>query len=663
VTSRGVLIVNHFPSSKDDCPVLVRGSIVTRSIKSVLIFSVLLSSVVAQESPQGSPPSEPAPAQIIQFLSETIDWYRQTQQEQHIATDPGDLGFAADNRRMANQIVKLAFDFARQEEQQLAKLSKGTAPNPGDMGSRYESISKIAARADALVQQTQEELQALKQKLETTPVSKRKQLQIQVEEVQSELGLYLARQQALHNLLDFAGGASKGGGTSLRAQIEELARAVPATISGTGANENAAATENQQPVKVKEVAAKSPPTGMWALASDLFRLSSKRSLLAGNLRATRGLEDTAKQLRAPLGTHLKQLIQAGDQLTQQADTSDQSGLLQEKQQLDQLTVEFKQVSGLLSSLGKQSILFDLYKRSLSNWQGEVVSDLKERSKGLLLRLFGLGIALGVVFLIGEFWRRAIFRYVHDTRRRYQFMLMRKIALWCGFAIILLFSFVTELGAVATFAGLITAGVAVALQNVIVSIVGYFFLIGKYGIRVGDRVQVGNVTGEVVDIGLVRFHLMELSGGVTDSEPTGRIVAFSNSVVFQSTAGLFKQIPGTNFVWREVTLRFASESDYKLIRERLQQAIDAAFTDYQEHLERQRRQMEMSVSNVPTSELKPRAHARFTTSATEVSVRYPVVADKSGEIDERIMSEIFAAIGRDPKLKLLDSQISSVKVEH
>jgi len=65
--------------------------------------------------------------------------------------------------------------------------------------------------------------------------------------------------------------------------------------------------------------------------------------------------------------------------------------------------------------------------------------------------------------------------------RHQFLLMRKIALWCGVALVLIFAFVTELGAVATFADLLTAGVALALQNVIVSIVGYFFLIGKYGI--------------------------------------------------------------------------------------------------------------------------------------------------------------------------------------
>jgi small-conductance mechanosensitive channel len=528
------------------------------------------------------------------------------------------------------------------------------------MGSRVENLSRAAARADALVQQTQTELQSLKEKLEATPASKKRQLQSQIEEVQSELALFQARQQALHNLLDFAG-ASKGRGTSLRAQIDELAHAVPAALTGTTANDNTAPTQSQQQIKVGNVTSTPAPSGVWALAADLFRLSSKRSALSSSLRATRDLEEAATQLRTPLVAHLKQLIQAGDQLATQADSSDQTALLQQKQQLDQLTIEFKQVSGLLSSLGKQAILLDLYKRSLSNWEAEVATEFKERLKGLLLRLFGLAIALGAVFLIGEFWRRAIFRYVHDTRRRYQFMLMRKIALWCGFVIVLLFSFVTELGAVATFAGLITAGVAVALQNVIVSIVGYFFLIGKYGIRIGDRVQVGTVTGEVVDIGLVRFHLMELSGGVADSEPTGRIVAFSNSVVFQATGGLFKQIPGTSFAWREVTLRFAAESDYRQIRERLQTAIDTAFADYKDHLERQRRQMELSVTSVPSSELKPRAHTRFTTSATEVTIRYPVIADKSAEIDERIMSELFAAIAHDPKLKLLDSQISSLKV--
>ncbi len=336
------------------------------------------------------------------------------------------------------------------------------------------------------------------------------------------------------------------------------------------------------------------------MTAELFRLSNKRAGLSSEMRATEALKQSSKEMRAPIIAHLKQLIENGNRLAQQADTSDQNALAQEKQQLDALTVEFKRVSALIASLGKQSILLDLYKRSLANWQVEVASEFKENIKGLLARVAGLAIALGVVLIVGEVWKRAIFRYVHDARRRYQFLLMRKIALWCGVALVLVFAFVTELGAVATFAGLITAGVAVALQNVIVSIVGYFFLIGRFGIRVGDRVQVGSVTGEVVDIGLVRFHLMELSGGTADSEPTGRVVAFSNSVVFQSTAGLFKQIPGTNFIWREIVLKFSPESDYRAIRDRVQNAIDTAFADYRDSLERQRRQMEMSLTSISAS---------------------------------------------------------------
>ncbi|PYX40306.1 MAG: hypothetical protein DMG81_06655 [Acidobacteria bacterium] len=619
-----------------------------------LSVAALLFGTLADTIAQSSAPADPGPSQIIQLLTHTI------QQEQHIATEPVDLGFLADDRRMASQIVRLTFDFARQEELQLtkqAKASSGTSANAN--GSQYDSLIRATNAADQKVQETQAELDALKQQATANP-SKRRQLDPQIAELQSELALFQARQQALHSMLEFASGASSvGGGTSLRAQIEELARAVPPALSGGNGNENPPSLDPQS--LAKSASDKSSPAGMWALTSELFRLSSKRSTLSNDRRTTDALERDAKDVRAPLLAHLKQLIQNGNQLATQADTSDQSQLAAEKQQLDALTAEFKQVSVPLTTLSKQIILLDLYKRGLSNWQTEVSSQFKENVKALLARLAGLAIALGVVLIVGEVWRRAIFRYVHDARRRYQFLLMRKIAIWCGIALVLLFAFVTELGAVATFAGLITAGVAVALQNVIVSIVGYFFLIGRFGIRVGDRVQVSGVTGEVVDIGLVRFHLMELSSSAADAEPTGRVVAFSNSVVFQSSAGLFKQIPGTNFIWHEIVLTFAHDSDYHEIRTRVQKAIDTAFADYRDTLELQRRQMEMSLSSISANELKPRARIHFTGSAIEVVVRYPIVMDKAAEIDERISGELFAAAYSEPKLKLMNAEVPTAKV--
>jgi len=624
----------------------------------VIVLGWVLADMVAQNTPA----TDPSSGEIIQFLSQTIDWYRQTQQEQHIATEPADLGFLADNRRMANQITRLAFDFARQEEQRQAKQEKTTSSAvPNANVSQNDSLNKAASDSDQLVQQTQAELDSLKEQLATVSAAKRRHLENQIAETESELALFQARQQALHSMLEFASGASgAGGSTGLHAQIEELARAVPPAASGMNGGENTPPPD-QQPSSTKGIPSnKATPSGIWGLTTELFRLSTKRSVFTNELRATDALQHTSTQIRQPLRAHLKQLIQSGNQLAQEADTSDQNALAQERKQLDALTIEFKQASSLMVPLGKQGILLDLYKRSLSNWQQEVDSEFKENLKDLLARVGGVAIALGAVLIIGEVWRRTIFRYVKDVRRRYQFLLMRKIAIWCGLALVLIFAFVTELGAVATFAGLITAGVAVALQNVIVSMVGYFFLIGKFGIRVGDRVQVGTVTGAVVDIGLVRFHLLELSGNTADSEPTGRVVAFSNSVVFQAGASLFKQIPGTNFIWREIVLKFATDSDYRAIRDRVQKAIDTAFSDYRDSLERQRMQMELSLTSISTGELKPRARVHFTTSATEVIVRYPVVMDNAVETDERIIGEIFTAVNREPRLNLLNAEVPTSK---
>ncbi len=94
-----------------------------------------------------------------------------------------------------------------------------------------------------------------------------------------------------------------------------------------------------------------------------------------------------------------------------------------------------------------------------------------------------------MFVAGELWKRAVFNYVQEPRRRHQLLLVRRIVMWAVALAIIGIAFATEASSFATFAGLLTAGIAVAMQSVLVSIVGYFFLIGKYGLRVGDRVQI------------------------------------------------------------------------------------------------------------------------------------------------------------------------------
>jgi small-conductance mechanosensitive channel len=268
--------------------------------------------------------------------------------------------------------------------------------------------------------------------------------------------------------------------------------------------------------------------------------------------------------------------------------------------------------------------------------------------------------MGIVFCGAELWRRAIVRYVQDTRRRHQLLLIRRFGCWLLIGAILVVAFATELSTLATFAGLLTAGLALALQSVILAVVGYFFLIGKHGPRVGDRVQIGGISGEVVDIGMVRTHVMELESSAADAQPTGRIVAFSNAVVFQPTGGIFKQIPGASFVWHEVTLTLAPESDGREAEERLTGAVRRVFAEYKEKMEGQRRRLEKNLNSVVVRSLEPLSRLCWTQNGLEVVIRYPLELENASVVDGRIARALLDAINCEPRLKMVGSSTPNIR---
>jgi small-conductance mechanosensitive channel len=614
--------------------------------------------------PQNAQPASPPaavqdPGQIIQFLSDTISWYRLLATEQQLATEPADLTYYQENNRVADQVVQLAFDYARSQAQ--LQTRRPTQQSQPQGSNQYQGLTQAEQKTEQDLEQTQSELAGAQRKLAAAPSAKKGALQAQIAELESETGLLEARHDALDSMLEFVSTSNRSaGGVGLRAQVEELARSVPSSLSRpAGANPNQTQTSNEPASTTNAAVVKKPqPAGIWGLGANLLQLSSKMRILDEQIASTRDLGARVNDLHKPLLDAMRGLIQQGDQLFAAADTASAAQLPQVTQQLQALTSQFKQISAELLPLSKISVLLDIYQRTLENWRLAVKHDLADAARALAFRLGVLLVLVALVFAIGEIWRRTTFRYVHDNRRRYQFLLLRRVVMWVTIAIIVIFTFASQLGSAVTFAGLITAGVAVALQNVIVSMVAYFFLIGKYGIRVGDRVQIGGVTGEVVDIGLVRIHVMEL-GGPSESQPTGRVVAFSNSIVFQPT-GVFKQIPGTNFLWHELNLTLASETDYNEAKQRLNQAINAALEDYRENIEAQRLGMEKSLNASP-AELRPKVRLHYTGSGIEATIRFPVQIEKATEMDDHIMREILAAMDREPKLKVISAEMPAVKL--
>ena len=629
-------------------------------IKAAIVIFIILTDNLPWFAQTSHPTSSsPGAKDTLQYLRETVDWYHQLRLEEQLVTDPSDLVFIEDDRQLARQILQLSFEFARAQAKILSSqpASAVGTDQTADSGS-YSGLIKAAAAADQEVRETETEIESLKQKLQAAQGERRRQLQSTLDEVQSELNLDRTRRDTIRSVLQFA---VTSGGTNLEAQIEELQRSVPEAqadaTKGPGSQINTSVISNSSNLQPGTRTQQS--SGILDLVTNLFALSRKMNALDQAVGSTGVLSRSSQQLRAPLLKTLRTLAERGEQLAKEADTSGPAQLQQQKSELDALTSQFKELSTVMVPLERQSILFGLYTNGLNRWKTNVQNQYSLELRSLLIRAIVLGVVLAVVFVLAEIWRKATLRYVRDVRRRYQFLVLRRVVLWCAVGIAAAFALATEIGSLATFAGLITAGIAVALQNVILAIAGYFFLVGKYGVRVGDRVQISGVTGNVVDIGLIRLHLMELAGPGNDRQPTGRVVVFSNSIVFQPTASFFKQIPGTNFGWHEVTLILSPDSDYHLAEQRMLGAVKSVYAKYRDKIEEQHRHIEKTFTlglDLP----EPKSRLRLTQTGLEVVIRYPLELENSSEIDDEIIRELLSALEKPPKLKLVGSGTPNIQ---
>lgn len=592
---------------------------------------------------------------VITFLNQAIQWYRQIAGAQPLATDSSDIVYIENLRQMSLDVLRNSFDFARA----VAALhpSNVAAPPPqqqaqdGEQSVNAQNLANAATAAQNQVKQSQAELESLEKQLPSLTGKKLQVLRAQIAETHSELDLAQARSDTLNGFVQFMASAASGTHGNLLAQIEELERTVPelhsnGTSGKKAAAENAAAQSTPPATQRKEQA-----SGIIGMLEESFAFNAKISAQKDQLAGTNALRASMQKLRTPLVGELRSASQQGKVLSAAPDLNDPSAVEQRAKQIGDLTTKFKQVSAAVVPLGKALIVMDSFRGTLSEWRNDTDIAYHQELKRLGLRLGFLIVAIAIIFIASEIWRSATVRYVQDIRRRNQIMLVRRIVTSLAIALIITFMLVTEVGSIATFAGFITAGLAVALQTVILSVVAYFLLIGKWGIRVGDRVSISGVTGDVIDVGLVRMHLMEVDGAGGEEQPTGRVVVFSNAVLFQPTANFFKQIPGTNFAWHRITLTLAPETDFRSAEKLLLDAVNKVFEEYRDEIKRQHNYMQQMLT-IPVIAPQPQSRFRFTDAGLELVIRYPVPLNNISHIDDQVTRALVQALRSEPSLQLV-----------
>jgi small-conductance mechanosensitive channel len=625
---------------------------------------------------------------VLRHLNAVLRYYHDAQAPIQKVGEPSDLIYRDQAAGLAAQIAGLAFDSARAKAALTARSPAATAPpsasqttspaatNPSDddpdaPSDTQTEAQKLQSTRDAVAQRIaalKAQDEALDKQLESARARDIPALEQEREETQGELELQKAMSDALSRITNVPGASHDSG---FLAQINQLQRSAPGIAAGKPTTV-APTLENLGSAR---------GAGVTSQAQVLFQLLGTRQSIDQLIAQAGQLQQQATDLRNPLIDKLRKTIAQGEALSRQtpAVVPSPSGsspahspsaqkatlavtaaeLVATRKNYDALTAAFKVISSASVPLSQEILAIEQSQASLQAWRRAVNEEYTSILRSLLLRVLSIAIALGFIFALGEIWRRATTRYVHDIRRRRQLLVIRRLVVGFLSGLVMIFGLVTQFSSLATFAGFITAGLAVGLQTILLSVAAYFFIIGRYGIKVGDRITVAGVTGDVAEVGLVRFYVLELAGNGTDLYPSGRVAVFSNAVLFQAGTPLYKQMPGTEYLWHEMTVKLAPDSDYRPAVEAMRKSVESVYAEYRQQIERQHQALEswmdtsLDIPNIQST-------LQLVDGGLQFWVRFPVLIKESAAIDDRMTQSVLNAITANPGIKAAISASPVIK---
>jgi small-conductance mechanosensitive channel len=607
----------------------------------------------SQDQDQKQKPAPLDDDQILHHLNNVITWYRHIKTQIQPVGLPTDVVYQANAERLASNVVNSAFKSA----ENAAPLIPNEETQSSTPASR-RNLLKL--RADTAAHNTQlgAQIDQLNSKIASASRRNIKTLTDQREQLQGELDLGKSMLNALDQLTNIS---------DQRSQTAAKGQPSPSTANGFQSSILQLKTSIPEVFDTKNKPASSPQAPQ-ALNTSSGLISKLRRLYDQSISLhqidtlvieTNQLEDFVNTMRAPLRAQMKATIDQGRVLSAAGDNPQPGQPAPAKQDFDALAAKFDQIASVEVPLSQEVQALDESKANLADWRGSISHEYGSILRDVCIRVAIIVGILGLLLLVSDLWKRMTFRYISDPRRRRQFLIMRRFVIGFLMGLVFILGFVSEFSALATFAGFITAGLAVGLQTILLSVAAYFFLIGRSGIRVGDRISIAGVTGDVVDVGIVRFYLLELAGTGIDLQPTGRIVAFSNSVLFQATSPMFRQVPGTDYTWHEIAISLNPTGNHQIVEQSMMEVIHGVYKKYQPTLDRQQSTIERRFE-IPFAPLKPRAQLQLTDTGLEAVVRYPVSLRDNIEADDEITRRLIDLIAKSEELKASVSGLPKIR---
>lgn len=535
-----------------------------------------------------------------------------------MASTPEEFSLAHEAEKTADHEVDLAFyDALRTAEENPPKLS----PEAKQIEARKE-------KAQQAVSTDQATIAALTKKLAAAPETQKDHLQDQFDVAKAQLELDQDELDDASEDLEQAGGDPQSKIKRLQTQHEEGDHNAAPAGSAINPHEQDYQSHNLLSVTRAWQALRDKKAQLEQAKTETQqkqqRLAQRHATLQAQVEKEQEDRQAAKQ-------HASGFSQGGKAASSEESKAAANAALVS---LKQFTRDQKNLADLGRRLQDEQELNDIY----TTWIGAV--EVRERSAlhHTIETLLWILLVLFAVYLSDRFIERLFTGMSAENKRIDTLRAVVKFAAQAVGALVILFIIFGMPTQTTTVLGLAGAGLTVAMKDFIVAFFGWFVLMGKNGIRVGDWVEINGVGGEVVEVGLLKTVLLETGNWTDSSHPTGRRVSFVNS--FAIEGHFFNFTTSGQWMWDELKILIPPGQDPYPTIDRIQRLVEQETAAYASKAEAEWEQTTTRY-RAKTLSATPGINVQPTAAGIEVRVRYITRAYERHEARKRIYESVVA----------------------
>ncbi len=277
-----------------------------------------------------------------------------------------------------------------------------------------------------------------------------------------------------------------------------------------------------------------------------------------------------------------------------------------------------------------------------------ISEYLQSPSSLVWHILFTLIVIAVLWLFRLLVIRIINRNISDKRQKYNWR--KNITYLTGLIGLLCLSAIwfEGLQSIGTFLGLFAAGLAIALRGPLTDLAAWIYIAIKKPFKIGDRIQIGDNKGDIIDLRIFKFTILEIGNWVQADQSTGRIIHMPNHKVFSEPVANYTG--DFEFIWNEMHVLLTFESDWRMAKNKLQEIADKHLKDFINHAEKQVGKAAKSYL-IHYKYLTPIVYTSVKESGIDLTIRHLCGPRKRRGIEQAIWEDALNLIEQSDRLDL------------